>query len=56
MIGQITTWWKYRNLFERLTRRKTIYFFDPSENVTIGYQLISNGTIHVVEVKHHDEL
>lgn len=54
MIGQITTWWKYRNLFDRITRRKTIYFYDPSERVTIGYQLQKNGTIFVVEVKHNE--
>lgn len=54
MIGQITTWWKYRNLFDRITRRKTIYFYDPSEKITIGYQLQKNGTIFVVEVKHNE--
>ncbi len=53
---RITTWWKYRNLFERVIRRKTIYYHDTSENVVVGCQIRRNGLMYVVHFKRHGKL
>jgi hypothetical protein len=42
-IGNVQMWWKYRNLWERLIRRKTIYYKIKEEATTVGYQLTKTG-------------
>lgn len=47
-MNNVQTWWKYDSLWNRIIRRKTIYYFVPKENWTIGYQLRKSGDIYVV--------
>lgn len=53
-MSKVTMFWKYRNLYERLLRRKTIYMYIPIEQTTIGYQILRNGNIKVVHNKYHE--
>lgn len=50
-VGNVSLWWKYKTLGDRILRRKTFYYHVFEENQTIGYQLRKNGAIWVVEVK-----
>lgn len=52
-MTNVTMYWKYRNIYERLIRRKTIYMYVASEDTTIGYQILNNKNIKVVYNKYH---
>lgn len=54
-MSNVTMYWKYRNLYERLLRRKTIYMYIPTEHKTIGYQILKNGNSKLVYSKYHEK-
>ena len=52
-MSKIISYWKYRNLWERLIRRRTYYHYNEDEGITIAYQLRKNGSLWCVDIDHN---